>query len=53
MLYTIVPYEVVYPEQIPAPEYSYKNGVIIEWRRDPYGRKVKSRVISSRLSDYL
>lgn len=53
MLYTIVPYEVIFPQSTPAPEYSYKNGIITEWRTDCYGKKTKTRIISTNLADYL
>jgi|GEM_PF-3011765 len=53
MLYTIMPLELIYSEEIKPPEEENINGVTMMWRRDPDGQKHLSRIISTDLKDYL
>lgn len=53
MLYTIMPLELIYAEEIKPAEEEQVNGVMMFYRRDADGKKHRSRIISTDLSDYL
>lgn len=53
MLYTVMPNELVFAEEIPEPEEENINGVTMIWRSSPGGQKYLSRIISSDLKNYL
>lgn len=53
MLYTVMPLELIFAEEIQAAEEENVGGVTMLWQRDPAGEKYLSRVISTDLKDYL
>ena len=53
MLYTIVPFSALFPEETPEGEYHTVGKVIVEYRRLPDGSSAARRMITSDLREYL
>jgi hypothetical protein len=53
VLYTIMPLELIFAEEIDEPEEENVGGVTMIWRSSPEGQKYLSRIISTDLKDFL
>ena len=52
-LYTVMPLELIFAEEIEPPEEETVNGVAMMYRRGADGKRYLNRIVSTDLSDYL
>ena len=53
MLYTVVPYEVIFPQKISSPIYKRRGNTIIEMRDNGFGAQNAVRLHTTDLNEYI